>query len=171
MRTSAQLSSGKKGASLVEAIIAVGVLAVAVPLVFATMAESGESGLSAQAETRSSWIVPACMEELQLAMKGTSMHIGELTPTKDFPAAGGIVALAFAGEGGVLGKVEPSAYESGLREINGRPVRYIASMSGSLPKQFNDENPQCLTVVITIEYPAAAPAAKRQKIDFHTRLP
>lgn len=171
MRTPTHVTSGKKGASLVEAIIAVGVLAVAVPLVFATMAESGESGLAAQAETRSSWMVPACVEELQLAMKGRSAYLPEMMPSTDFPSAGGLVALAFSTEGAIAGKVSQGAYGSGLRDIEGKPAKYIVSMTGALPERKSDDMPQCLEVVITIEYPAAAPAARREKLEFHTRLP
>lgn len=171
MRTNATNPRARRGASLVEAIIAVGVLAVAVPLVFGTMAESGDSGLSAQAETRSSWIVPACMEELQLAMKGKSEYIGELTPGNDFPSSGGVIALAFASEGGILGKVDQGAYQSGIRNAGSKQARYIASMSGKLLEKTSDEVPQFLSVTVVIEYPAAAPAVKRQKLEFHTRLP
>lgn len=171
MITRPQISKRNKGTSLVEVIIAVGVLAVAVPLVFATMAESGESGLSAQAETRSSWIVPACMEELQSAMMGRSLYLAEMTPSKDFPASGGLVALAFSGEGAIAGKVAQGEYDRGIRDVEGRPVKYIASMSGTLLSKTGKDAPQCLDVVITIEYPAAAPALRRQKLEFHTRLP
>jgi len=111
------------------------------------------------------------MEELQLAMKGRSAYLPEMVPSKDFPNAGGLVAMAFSSEGAVAGKVEQGSYDSGLREVGGNPARYIVSMTGELPAKRNDDSPQCLAVVITIEYPAAAPAARRQKLEFHTRLP
>jgi Tfp pilus assembly protein PilV len=171
MKINPVISRKKRGSSLVEAIIAVGVLAVAVPLVFATMAESGESGLAAQAETRSSWMVPACMEELQLAMKGRSAFLEEMTPSLEFPVTGGLVALAFTSEGAIAGKVSQNAYERGLRDVDGIPAKYIVSMTGELPDADADDSPQCLSVTLTIEYPAAAPAAKRQKLEFHTRMP
>lgn len=163
--------AGKKGVSLVEAIIAVGVLAVAVPLVFATMAGSGDSGLSAQAETRCSWIVPACMEELELAMQSRSQHLPALLPSTAFPG-GEPLALAFGVEGEILGKVDQGAYKQGLRTVGSKSARYIASMSGTLPEQQSSaEVSRPLDVTIIVEYPAAAPQEKRRKIEFQTKLP
>src|SRR5690606_30281475 len=148
---------GSKGASLVEAVLAVGVLALAVPLVFAAMAESGESVLAAQAETRSSWIVSACLEELHLARNGQSIHLPEMIPSEDFPSGGGVVALAFSAEGAMAGKVGREAYDRGLREIEGRSVRYVVSMTGARSEANATGACRCLDVVITLEYPAAAP--------------
>lgn len=162
--------AGKKGVSLVEAIIAVGVLAVAVPLVFATMAGSGDSGLSAQAETRCSWIVPACMEELELAMQAKSQNLPALQPSKAFPG-GDPLALAFGAEGEILGKVDQGSYKRGLRNVGNKTARYIASMSGTLPEQTSQAVARPLEVKIIVEYPAAAPEEKRRKIEFHTKLP
>jgi len=164
-------NSGKaRGSSLIEAIVAVGVLAVAVPLVFATLAGSGESGLSAQAETRCSWIVPACLEELQATRTGDSRFLPDTVAGEAFPAGGERMALAFSGDGRVLGQVPRESYESGLRTLGGEPVRYIVALSGT-PLATDSEAVPLLAVRLTLEYPAVSPAAKRGKLDFHTRMP
>ncbi len=159
-----------RGTSLIEVVIAVGVLAVAVPLVLGAMAQTGGVNLSAQAETRSSWIVPTCMDELGLAMKGRSQYLDPLTPGRDFPTSGDL-ALAFSSEGAVLGKVNQSDYEGGIQMVGGVPVRYLVAMSGVMPGETSGNLPPTLMVRIAMEYPASAPAAKRQKIEFHTCLP
>ena len=50
-----------RGSSLIETVIAMGTLAIAIPLVFGAIAESGKSSMSSEAETRSTWIIPTCM--------------------------------------------------------------------------------------------------------------
>lgn len=170
MKSTAANPSEKKGASLIEAVIAVGVLAVAVPLVFGTMAGTGETGISSQAETRSSWIVPACVDELQLAMKNQSELLGELKPGVKFPA-GGVLALGFTSEGRAVEKIGSNDYSRGVRKVSLDPVRYIASMSGELPEEGREGLQQNLRVKIVMEYPASAPLAKRQKLEFYMTLP
>jgi len=61
-----------RGFSLIEAIVSVGVLALAIPLVLGALVESGNSGTSASAETRSGWMVPTCLDELKAAADGKS---------------------------------------------------------------------------------------------------
>lgn len=170
MKISRRNRAGRKGTSLIEVVIAVGVLAVAVPLVLGTMAQSGEANASSLAETRCSWMVPLCMDELKLAMKGRSEVIPELKPGQDFPSSGHLV-LGFSGEGSLLGKVAGSDYETGVSKLAENPVRYLATMKGEMPGNIEDGIPASLAVTIAVEYPAAAPAAKRQRIEFHTKLP
>lgn len=170
MRTIPSRKSSAKGSSLIEVMIAMGVLAVAVPLVLGTMVQTGGSNLSAQAETRSSWIVQSCFEELQYAMRGESQYIEPLKPGEDF-GNNSPLALGFGIEGSVLGKVSGGSYDRGVTNLSNKPVRYIAVMSGEKEKNEAGEETKGLKVKITLEYPAGAPAAKRQKIDFHTRIP
>lgn len=170
MKTTVAEPAPAKGTSLIEAIIAVGVLAVAVPLVFGTMAETGETSLSSQAETRSSWIIPACVEELRLAMNHQSTLLDELKPGEAFPN-GGVLAIAFSGEGKAVKKIAGNDYTKGVRLIGNEPVRFIASMSGEPSKSNPDGTQPNLQVKIVLEYPAAARMEKRQKIEFYTCMP
>jgi Tfp pilus assembly protein PilV len=66
--------SSARGATLIEAVIAIGVLAVAIPLVYGALAEGGKSGLSSQAETRSTWMIPACIDEIHASRQGRSLY-------------------------------------------------------------------------------------------------
>lgn len=170
MRISPANTSGAHGTSLIEAVIAVGVLAVAIPLVFGALAESGKTGMSAEAETRSTWMVPACMEEIQASREGRSQVFIATTVGEIFPPAGEVWALAFSPEGKPLGKLSKAVYDKGTREISGKPVRYIASLSSKVPTTTTGAAPM-LSLRISLEYPAASPAAKRQKLEFYTRIP
>jgi len=158
------------GSSLVEVLIAMGVLAVALPLVFAVLARSGQSCAAAQAETRSTWIIPACLNEIEAAHHGTARFLPALTPGQPFPARGDILALAFAQDGRAIGCVPPAAYRSGVSRLADVPIRYLASLhTEPVPSQLN--LPPLLNLHLTLEYPAAAPLANRRRLDFHTRLP
>ena len=159
-----------RGATLVEAVLAVGVLAVAIPLVFGTIAEAGRSGSNAEAETRSTWIVPACVDEIQASREDRSRYVPSTKPGQEFPTAGDVWALAVADDGSLIGKLPKSDYDKGLRQLDGKPVRYIASMSAAQTTHKPGTTPM-LRLQISLEYPAAARAAKRARLDFHSRIP
>jgi Tfp pilus assembly protein PilV len=170
MKLSFHQSSGTRGASLIETVIAVGVLAVAIPLVFGTLAESGKSGMSAEAETRSTWIVPACMEEIQASRAGKPRFFAATKVAEIFPPAGDVWALAFSPEGKPVGKVSQAVYDKGTKEVDNRPVRYIASISSAAAATPTGATPM-LRARISLEYPATSPAVKRRKLEFYTRVP
>ncbi len=167
---SANSRTGANGSSLIETVIAMGVLAVAVPLVFGAIAESGRSGMSSEAETRSSWMVPACVEEIQASRDGRPQYFTATSAGQTFPPAGNVWALAFSPEGRPLGKLSKAVYDKGAKELNGKPISYIALLSASTQTVTAGTTPM-LKTRISIEYPAAAPAVKRGKLDFHTRIP
>ena len=158
------------GASLIEVIIAMGVLSVALPLIFAVMARSGQSTASAQAETRCVWIIPACMTEIEAAHSGTSRFLPRLTRGQQFPAPGETLALAFSEDGRALGLVEPQPYNKGIKNLAGETLRYIVSIHTEPTPVKPDATPM-LSLRLTLEYPSAAPVVKRQKLDFFTRIP
>jgi len=160
----------KRGASLIEAIIAVGVLSVAIPLVFGALAESGKTNVSSEAETRSIWIVPACVEEIQASRDGRSQYFNATRTGDEFPPAGEVWALGFSAEGKPVGKISKPEYEKGTRDINGEPVKFLASLSSETITEAG-VTPVMLRARITLEYPATSPEGKRQKLDFYTRIP
>jgi len=160
----------RRGASLAEAMIAMGVLAVAIPLVFGVLAEAGKSGLAAQAETRSTWIVPACMEEIQASRDGNPRYFSPTTSGQAFPPAGEVWALAFSPDGQPVGRLSPTLYATGVRELDGRPIRFIASLGSSITP-VKPGTALMSRVDISLEYPAAAAAVKRRKLNFHTLIP
>ena len=170
MKTTTRYREFPRGASLVEAVIAVGVLAVAVPLVFGALAEAGKSGSSAQAETRATWIVRACMREIEASRDGRPQYFTATATGQTFPPAGDVWALAFTSDGSAAGKVSKAQYDRGLKELDGRPVRYIAVMEAAAGKVTSGTTPM-LDARISVEYPASASAERRDQLDFHTRIP
>jgi F0F1-type ATP synthase membrane subunit c/vacuolar-type H+-ATPase subunit K len=168
------ITPGKKtylsGASLIEAVIAVGVLAVAVPLVMGTIAEAGKSGMSAEAETRSTWIISTCMAEISASRTGQSRYFAATVTGQSFPNAGDVWALAFSPEGKAVGRLSKSQHDGGTKELDGQPIRFIAVLSAT-PQGTTSGGVPMLKTRVSIQYPAAVPAAKRGKLDYHTLIP
>lgn len=169
MNTGPMETSRNRGSSLIETVIAMGVLAIAIPLVFGAIAESGQSGMSAEAETRSSWIIPACLDEIQASRDGKPQYFTATTSGQAFPASGTVWALGFSSDGKPVGKIDKALYDKGAKEISGKPIRYIATLSAT--PQLPATSPPMMRVLITLEYPSTSPVAKRQKLDFYTRIP
>jgi type II secretory pathway pseudopilin PulG len=161
---------------LIEVVIALGVLATALPLVFGTFAKSGESAAAAKAETRCNWIIPACLDEIEAARLGQSRFLPKREPGSPYPPSGETLALAFTDEGLAVAKVPPRAYAAGTKSLNGESVRYLVSIHAE-PEPGAAGDPAAAgaiplsTLRLTLEYPAAAPSHKRRTLDFHTRIP
>lgn len=160
----------RRGASLIEVVIAMGVLAVSVPLVFAVIAKSGQNSSHARAETRCAWIIPACLNEIEAARSGQSKFIPSRLPGEPFPAAGTLLCIGFAEDGRPLGTIEQAAYDKGIKTLSDEPVRYLATIRSEVAP-VKAGSPPMLNLHLIVEHPAAAPARKRQKIDFHSRIP
>jgi hypothetical protein len=158
------------GATLVEAVIGIGVLAVALPVVYGALAEAGKSGFSAEIETRSTWILPACIEEIEASRAGRPRYFTSTQTGQAFPPTGEIWALAFSPDGKPVGKLGRTDYDRGIQTLDGQSIRYIAVLSAS-PQAVTPAGTVMLKGRITLEHPANAPAAKRGKLDFHTRIP
>jgi hypothetical protein len=151
-------------------VIAIGVLAVAVPLAFAVIAKSSQNSATARAETRCAWIIPACLDEIEAARTGSSKFIPLRVPGEPFPASGELLAIAFSEDGRPLGTVEQKAYDQGVKFVADEAVRYLVAIRTTAAPQ-KAGSPPLLDLHLALEHPAAAPAAKRRKIDFHSRLP
>ncbi len=165
-------SPSTRGSSLIEVIIAVGVMAVAIPLVFGALAESGKTNFASEAETRSTWIIPACIEEIRASRAGHPQFVPATVIGEAFPAADDIWCLAFSAEGKALGRITKSDYENGIKTFNGQSAFYLASLAAA-PQAPGKAvgNSNMLAVTVQLEYPSGTPALRRQKLNFYTRIP
>jgi len=167
---SAPQQRGRGGFSLIEAVVSVGVLAVAAPLVLAAMMRASESSALARAESRSPAMVSVCLEEIEQAREGRSRLLDVIPPDGAFPAAGGIAAIAFTAEGRVVERVEAADYEAGVGRMSSETVRYIVRIDGE-PEQVRDDGRPMRSVRMAIEYPARTPAKNRRNLEFFGRIP
>jgi len=139
-----------RGATLMESVIAIGVLAAAVPMVLVGMLEAGRGSEASGAETRAPWIARASIEEWRAAAAD--------------PAAP--MSFAFSRTGALAGVIDPARQAAGLRHLAGADVHYITTIHP--PEPAAGESPAA-TRRVSVEYPAAAPAANRRTLDFHIR--
>ncbi len=160
----------RPGATLLEVVIAAGVLAVAVPLVGGVLGRAAQTAEAARADTRSTWIIPACIEEIRASRAGCPAYLPNTKCGQEFPPDGDVWALAFTPAGKPLGRVARDHYARGTREIGGVAVGYIVSLSSS-PAPADTAGQPLLPVHVSMEFPAAAPADHRRKLAFHTLLP
>jgi hypothetical protein len=110
------------------------------------------------------------MEEIKASRENRSEYFTATTVGQVFPSSGDVWALGFSAEGKPIGKISKSGYDKGIKELGSSKIMYIATMSSKKPTT-QTGLATMLTAQISLEYPAGAPAAKRQKLDFFTRIP
>lgn len=158
-----------RGASLVEAAVSMGVLAVAIPLVFGAIYEAGRSGGDAELDNRSASILPACMTAVERARDGVPGMFEASPAGSAFPADGETWALAFTEDGSLVGRVTKAQYENGLQVLEGETVRYLAALA-AVPQEEPSQPDSPLRLTITIEHPASLPANRRGCSEFHSTI-
>lgn len=159
----------RRGVSLVETMVSIGVLAVVAPLAIAALLKGGEGGTAARAETRAPVIVESCLGEIKTARDGVSKHLPALTPGQAF-GSGEVMCLAYRRDGVLLGAVSGSSYEAGIGKVAEQDVAFLARLEGTLDTE-RPGFPPLLKVKVTIEHPAVAGSMKRRRMEFLTKLP
>lgn len=159
----------RRGVSLVETMVSIGVLAVVAPLAIAALLRGGEGGTAARAETRAPVIVEACLQEIQIARDGGSRNLPALSPGLAFGSSE-VLCLAFRRDGVLLGSVDGAGYDSGTLRVAEQDAAYLARLEGTLDTE-RPGFPPLLKVKITIEHPAVAGSTKRRRMEFLTKLP
>ena len=159
----------RRGVSLVETMVSIGVLAVVAPLAIAALLKGGEGGTAARAETRAPVIVESCLDEIKIARDGISKNLPALIPGQAF-GSGEVMCLAYRRDGVLLGPVAGSAYEAGIGKVAEQDVAFLARLEGTLDTE-RPGFPPLLKVKVTIEHPAVAGSLKRRRMEFLTKLP
>ena len=149
------------GFSLLEVVVSLGVLSVAIPLSVAGIAGSANSDAASRMDSMAPSMVTTCLSEYRAARGGEGESAGKL----ESPAGSEEVwAIGFASSGESLGKVAAEDYQSGCRKDG---MTYLAR----LENEPVEESGSARKVRVSVEFPAVAPAAQRQRIEFFTRLP
>ena len=99
-------------------------------------------------------MVTACLRDWSEARNGA----GESDEGQE------VWAMGFASTGESLGRVEAEDYRSGCRKSG---TTYLAR----LENEPVEEGGSARKIRVSVEFPAAAPAEKRQRLEFFTRLP
>jgi hypothetical protein len=144
------------GFSLLEVVVSLGVLAVAIPLALAGIAGSANADLASRADSLAGSMVAVCLKEWSEA-KGAKEEIGG-------DESGEVWSMGFAATGESCGTVEAKDYRSGCRKAG---VIYLVRVEETPAEDVSPAR----EVRVSVEFPAAAPEAKRQRLEFFTRLP
>jgi hypothetical protein len=143
-------------------MVSLGVLAVAVPLVMATVAGAAGSDADARADSVAGTVAALCLQELRAAKRGEGRW---LTSTDGgLPPAGETRAIGFSMAGEPIGEVVEESYRAGCRDAE---MVYLAGLTCEPPTP----GAGAAGVRITFEFPAAARMEKRQRLEFVTSLP
>ncbi len=151
----------RRGLTLMEAVVALGVIAVAVPLILSATAVSTRTRMNAETDTRSAWLARAVQQELTSAWRDLPSPLFPVKPT--FPTLGSPTApevLLYDADGQFLSRGQASDFLNGVR--NNRAV-YLVSLHAQKQNPANLTSTEELLsrVQITVGHPAQGPRPKR----------
>ena len=169
--------SGKRpnpGMTLMEVVIALGVVAFVIPLILAATGSSNISRLSAEADTRSAWLAREVQREIISAWT-----VPAPTPASAFGAALAFPAfatatapeiLAYDSEGNFLAKGTAADLTSPSKIPN---ATYLVAVHGEAHRPPNlAAGPDTLSLItIRVLHPAKAAAAKRSDLRYQIISP
>ncbi|GAA5481044.1 prepilin-type N-terminal cleavage/methylation domain-containing protein [Haloferula sargassicola] len=161
---SARSTRAPRGVSLVEVVIAVAVLAVAIPLSLAAMTKAGDVAGAARAETRAPSIAEFVKMELEQARRGTSEIYDQLQATEELTEDKS-KPLGFGRDGAYVAELEKAEYENGVRPAVGRDEVYFVAQATSRLEE------RGMVVTVKVSYPASRSSKDRSDVEFHTLLP
>jgi len=161
-----------RGLTLMETVIAVGIIAFAVPIILATTSNSTKIRRDAEGETRASWIVTDLQRMLTESWRNIPHEA--LTPAPPFPDfASEEAPLVFHYD--IDGRFLQTGTTSDVQNGSKLPRSvYLVTLygTGQDPQNFLPVQPKQLSLVtVDIHYPSAAPRAKRQISSYNVMIP
>ncbi len=152
------------GFSLMEVVIAVGVLAVAIPVIMAMMVAGTRSSRVATDETQAALIARSVMQEIRSARDGKGGLVEGTLPWPEFPTGGERLVFSVDAGGRLVEQLGDGDYTTGLRD---REVQYLVSAAGTLHRLPGSPDLEVLSkVVVSIETPPGAKPEDRRKFEF-----
>ncbi len=154
----------QRGVSLVEVVVAISVLAVAVPLSLAAMTKAAGVSGKARVETRSPSIAEFVKLELEMARRDRSEIFGKLEEGQ-LLTEGTAPVLGFGRDGAFVAKLEAEEYRDGVERRSGRDEIFFVALATTR------EEERGTLVTVHVCHPAARKAEDREEVAFHTLLP
>ena len=161
-----QKKSLRRGLTLMEAVIALGVIAFAVPLIVAATSQSSKTRISAEADTRSAWLAQDVQR--QLIDSWNDRVTKPMFP--DFGTATSPIVLLYDNDGAFVQTGTPQEYTNG--STNQR-ASYLVSVYGigTTPNNLTTTERNLSRVIISVENSAKAMATKRNRNVFTLLIP
>lgn len=136
--------------TLMECVLAVAMIALAVPAVILVLGQS-------HADAKK-------LQRLALAQRAIAAHVHDLGRNDDL-AEGRLLVWAHAANGECLGRIDEAMHEDGLLRHRGELVDCLI-VATPLPL----EEAELLTIQVAVEYPASAPAHQRRQTHYLTQI-
>lgn len=160
-----------RGMTLMESVIALGIIAFAVPLVLSTTAVSTRTRINAETDTRSAWLARTVQRELTDSWRAQPSAM--FTPAPAFPNFASATApevLLFDAEGRFLSRGNSNDYTNGSRNANAVYLVSVHSQRQSPANITTNEN-LLARVQITVAHNAKAPLSKRVPCSYTVLIP
>ena len=164
MMKRARYRTARDGFSLMEVVIAVGVLAVAIPVVMAMLVAGTRSSRVATDETQAALIARSVMQEIRAARDGQGALVEGALGWPEFPSGAERLVFSVDAGGEMLAELGTGDYESGLRDGE---VQYLVSVMGTRqPLEGRPDVDVLSKVVVSVETPPGARPDDRRKFEF-----
>jgi type II secretory pathway pseudopilin PulG len=167
--------SGKRpnpGMTLMEVVIALGVMAFVIPIVLTATGSANISRLSAEADTRSAWLAREVQREVISSWADPVLEsvIGAPLDFPEFADASSPEILAYDTDGNFLAMGTPDDLNAASKIPK---ASYLVAVHGEAHRPPNLEaGPDTLSLLtIRVLHPAKAPAAKRSDLRYQIISP
>ncbi len=156
-----------RGFTLMESVIAMGILGVALPLAVATMFSSGNLNQSSAQETQASLLARTVRSELRAALRGQSQIIQSKTTLSEMVESEPLILLADR-NGNLL---KEGTSEDFLTGVSDESISYLISISSEEVSLARSSSIQMEDMKISVEAPPRAARDKRKAVTFIERMP
>lgn len=158
----------KRGMTLSEVVIALGVVAFVVPLILAATGSANSSRLSAEADTRSAWLAREVQQEIIYAwsVPAPVSSFGAALTFPVFATATAPEILAYDSDGKFLAKGSAADLSAPSKIPN---AIYLVAVHGEVhvPPNLAAGTNTLSFLTIRVLHPAKAAAAKRSDLRYH----
>ena len=160
-----------RGLTLMEAVIAKGVIAFALPLIVAATSQSAKTRISAEADTRSAWLAQDVQRQLIDRWNDrTSVAFAAKPQFPDFASATTPIVILYDNDGVFIQEGTPLEFANG--STNER-ASYLVTVYGvgTTPNNLTTTENNLSRVIISVENSAKASATKRSRNVFTMLIP
>lgn len=172
MMNQVKKSSAPSGMTLMEVVIALSVIAFAIPLILAAIGSANDTRGRAEADTRSAWLAREVEREIVSSWADPAPESAFGTPLTfpEFATAADPEILAYDSEGNFLEKGVSADLSSPSKTPK---AAYLVAVHGETHRPLNiDTSPDSLSLLtIRVLHPAKAPAATRSDLRYHIISP
>lgn len=164
-----RIHSRRRGFTLMEVVVALGIVAFAVPLILTTLASSSRARLQSENDTRSAWLARDVQQELIAAWSAQQSVINPAPAFPQFANPTTPLVLLYDKEGKFISQGTSDDFSRG--HATGGAF-YLVSLYGepALASPLKEGTSDLCHLSLSIESPAAARKEKRSRFVYQAML-